>query len=126
VKWPEPRQPLTDAQAARFARAADREAGRAISGWKISQQVLALCRRCHCQMRARVRGYRLWYCARCLPHVKPERIARLIAARSRARAAARADRACRVCGIAFVAERSTRVYCSVACRVAHHRRCHRA
>ena len=51
----------------------------------------------------------------------PNRNAKLVKARSRARAAARAGRACATCGRRIKAKRASKRYCSTRCRVASHR-----
>jgi hypothetical protein len=56
--------------------------------------------------------------------VELARRSRMVAARSEARAAARAGRTCQHCGKPIEAQRSTRRYCSDHCRVTAHRAQH--
>ena len=67
----------------------------------------------------RVPGSHSHYCSdQCANTV---RNAAVVKARSEARAKARAGRKCEACGKAIEAQRSTMRFCSVRCRVAHHR-----
>jgi endogenous inhibitor of DNA gyrase (YacG/DUF329 family) len=62
------------------------------------------------------------YCSdKCVAEARRAAMAPVVKARSKARAAARANRKCKTCGKPIKAKRSTMRFCSVRCRVADHR-----
>jgi hypothetical protein len=65
------------------------------------------------------------YCSdKCVAMVHSAAMVPIVEARSKVRAAARANRQCATCGKPIKAKRSTMRFCSVKCRVAAHRDSH--
>jgi hypothetical protein len=81
----------------------------------------ATCRQCGRRFHHHHRHPSKWCSDLCAREARAPRIAATIAARSKARALARASRTCKTCGKPIKAQRATRQHCSVRCRVAAHR-----
>jgi hypothetical protein len=70
----------------------------------------------------RQNGVVMLYCSdKCVAAAHSAAMASIVKARSKARAAARANRKCATCGKPIKAQRSTMQFCSIRCRVAAHR-----
>jgi hypothetical protein len=76
------------------------------------------CRRCGCEFWRVYRGSRLYCSDKCAGLARQSK---MLAARSEARAKARAGRTCLHCGKPIEAQRSTRQYCNNAHRIAAYR-----
>jgi hypothetical protein len=82
----------------------------------------ASCRHCGRRFYYHYRCRSKWCSDRCARQARAPRIAAAAKARSQARADARADRRCKTCGKPIEAQRASKQYCSVRCRVAACRR----
>ena len=87
----------------------------------VSPERQASCRHCGRRFYCH-RPYQSKWCSdKCARKARAPRIAATVKVRSQARAKARAGLKCETCGKPVKAQRATRQYCSVRCRVSAHR-----
>ena len=81
----------------------------------------ASCRHCGRRFYYHHRYRSKWCSDLCRRKARAPRMAAVVKARSAARAKARAGRRCKTCGKPIEAQRASKQYCSVRCRVTAHR-----
>ena len=87
----------------------------------VTPDTQASCHHCGRRFYFHYRYRSKWCSDLCARKARAPRMAAVVKARSAARAKARAGRKCKVCGKPIKAQRATRQYCSVRCRVTAHR-----